>query len=256
MPLHPPILAANDAGALIWLIIMIFWAISTVAQKLREKKEAERRRALRPAGPSGAPPPPPPLPESRKPVDPEEELRRFLQELTGMGPAHSKPEPAEPPPLPPEPPRPPPVRHHKRRPAPEPPPLIQFDEPTPAPVRVEQPGAYANLTQEIGAADDQHIYQTLDEIEDIEVLMSRQAAHLYSGETMVRQDSMLVNLSKIRVPLMTLPFVSYKSVCHPANRPPLTSDRHALRQSLIARVVLGPCKALDATPGKDGMPSS
>ncbi len=256
MPFHPPILAANDAGALIWLIIMIFWAFSTVAQKMREKKEAERRRALRPAGPSGAPPAPPPPPlESRPPADPEEELRRFLQELTGMGPAQPDPPPAAPPPLPSEPPPPPASRRHRRRPSPEPPPLIQFDQPPDPPVRAELSGAYANTAQEIGAADDQHIYQTMDEMEDIEVLMSRQAATLYSGETMVHQESMLVNLSKIRVPLMTLPFVSYKSVRHAANRPPLTGNREALRQALIARVVLGPCKAFDSAPGKDGLAS-
>jgi hypothetical protein len=86
--------------------------------------------------------------------------------------------------------------------------------------------------------------------------MSRQAATLYSGETMVHQDSMLVNLSKIRVPLMTLPFISYKSVRHAVNRPPLTGNRDALHQALIARVVLGPCKAFDAAPGKDGLANS
>ena len=57
----------------------------------------------------------------------------------------------------------------------------------------------------------------------------------------------------IRVPLMTLPFVSYKSVRHAVNRPPLTGSRDALHQALIARVVLGPCKAFDAAPGKDGL---
>ena len=252
MHFHPPLLAAGGAGMIIWLIIIVFWALSTMVQKSREKKEAERRRALRPAGPSGAPPPLVPPPEPQKAADPEEELRRFLQELTGMGPAQPKPEPAAPPPLPPAQPRRMTARAHPRT-APPPPPLIQFDEPPAAPARAEPAGAYANTSQEIGAANDQHIYETLDEMEDIEVLMTRQAASLYSGETMVRQDSMLVNLSKIRVPLMTLPFVSYKSVRHATNRPPLTGSRDALRQALIARVVLGPCKAFDAAPGKDGL---
>ena len=167
-----------------------------------------------------------------------------------MGPAQPKPQPAAPPPIPSSQPRPLVAKTHKR---PPPPPAIQFDEPPARPARVEQSGAYANTSQEIGAANDQHIYETLDEMEDIEVLMSRQAASLYSGETLVRQDSMLVNLSKIRVPLMTLPFISYKSVRHATNHPPLTGDRDALRQALIARVILGPCKAFDAAPGKDGL---
>lgn len=249
MSFHPILLASGGAGAVIWLIIIVFWAFSTLAQKNREKKEAERRRALRPAGSSGAPPPPPPPPRKREVVDPEEELRRFLQELTGMGPA----EPRAPAPPPPPPAQPPSTSARARKRTVPPPPPIQFDEPPTAPARVEPAGAYANTTQEIGAANDQHIYETLEEIEDIEVLMTRQAASLYSGETMVRQDSMLVNLSKIRVPLMTLPFVSYKSVRHAVDRPPLTDSRDALRQALIARVVLGPCKAFDAAPGKDGL---
>lgn len=258
MFLHPPILAASDAGALIWIIIMIFWAISTLAQKAREKKEAERRRALRPAGPSGAPVPAPPPPSEPKAVDPEEELRRFLREITGLPPEPPKPQPppAAPPPLPPSRHKPPASNAHKHKVAPPPTPAIQFDEPPPAPpvpTGRQSAGAYANTTQEIGSANDARIYETLGEIEDIEVLMSRQAASLYSGETMVRQDSMLVNLSKIRVPLMTLPFVSYKSVRHAVNRPPLTGSRDALRQALIARVVLGPCKAFDSAPGKDGL---
>jgi hypothetical protein len=215
MSFHPPLLASGGAGAVLWLIIIVFWAFSTLVQKSREKKEAERRRAMRPAGPSGAPPPPPPPPTAH-----QDSNAAYV---------------------------------NKRKAATSQPPAIQFDEPPPRPAPVEQRGAYANTSQEIGAANDQHIYETLDEIEDIEVLMTRQAASLYSGETMVRQDSMLVNLSKIRVPLMTLPFVSYKSVRHAVNRPPLTGSRDALHQALIARVVLGPCKAFDAAPGKDGL---
>ena len=256
MSFHPPLLASGGAGALLWLIIIVFWAFSTLAQKSREKKEAERRRAMRPAGPSGAPPPPPPPPSpKREAVDPEEELRRFLRELTGMPPAPPKPQPLAPPPLPPAQARPRAAYVNKSKAATSQPPAIQFDEPPPpsrAPV-APGGGAYANKTQEIGSANDAHIYEMLGEIEDIEVLMSRQAASLYSGETMVRQDSMLVNLSKIRVPLMTLPFISYKSVRHAVNRPQLTGNRDALHQALIARVVLGPCKAFDAAPGKDGL---
>ena len=254
MSFHPPLLAAGGAGMIIWLIIIVFWALSTMVQKSREKQEAERRRALRPAGSSGAPPPPPPPREpQREAADPEEELRRFLREITGMPTAQPKPQPAPPPPLPTLQQKTSRSNAHKRKTTPPPTPAIQFDEPPARPVRVEPTGAYANTSQEIGAANDQHIYETLDEIEDIEVLMSRQAATLYSGETMIRQDSMLVNLSKIRVPLMTLPFVSYKSVRHAVNRPPIKSDRESLRQALIARVVLGPCKAFDSAPGKDGL---
>ncbi len=169
-----------------------------------------------------------------------------------MGPAQPKTQPAAPPPIPPSQPRPMAAKTPQRK-APPRPPAIQFDEPPTRPARAEQTGAYANTSQEIGAANDQHIYETLDEIEDIEVLMTRQAASLYSGETMIRQDSMLVNLSKIRVPLMTLPFVSYKSVRHATNHPPLTGSRDALRQALVARVILVPCKAFDSAPGKDGL---
>lgn len=257
MSFHPPLLASGGAGAVLWLVIIVFWAISTLAQKSREKKEAERRRAMRPPGPPGAPPAPPPPPPRQEAADPEEELRRFLREITGMPPEPPKPRPAAPPPLPPAEPPPRMARqtHKRKSAAPPPSPAIQFDEPPAAPTarEVASAGAYANTTQEIGSANDARIYETLGEIEDIEVLMSRQAASLYSGETMVRQDSMLVNLSKIRVPLMTLPFVSYKSVRHAVNRPPLTGNRDALRQALVARVVLGPCKAFDTAPGKDGL---
>ena len=42
---HPLFLATGGAGTVIWLIILVFWAFSTAAQKSREKKEEERMRA-------------------------------------------------------------------------------------------------------------------------------------------------------------------------------------------------------------------
>lgn len=244
MPHLPHLLAASDAGAIVWLVILVFWGLSTVLQKGREKKEAEKRRARQPSGP-GAPAPAPPLPR-REVASPEEELRRFLEEITGR-----KPPPPPPPAATPEPPR--RVIVRKR----EPEPLIQFDTPPPAPdpVVATPHNAYAQTSAEIGSIHEGDAYAPMGEIEDIEKLMDRQAAALYSGETMVRPDSMLVNLSKIRVPLMTLPLVSYKSVKHAVDRPALKGNRHALQQALIARVILGPCKAFGddvSSPGKSG----
>ncbi|MFO1489607.1 MAG: hypothetical protein U1F77_09945 [Kiritimatiellia bacterium] len=246
MPHLPHLLAASDAGAIVWLVILIFWGFSTVMQKGREKKEAEKRRARQQSGSRG-PAAAPPLPR-REAASPEEELKRFLEEITGR-----KTAPAPPPPVAaPEPPR--RVIVRKR----EPEPLIQFDEPpppAPAPVVATPHNAYAQTSAEIGSIHEGDAYAPLGEIEDIEKLMDRQAAALYSGETMVRPDSMLVNLSKIRVPLMTLPLVSYKSVKHAAYRPALKGNRHALQQALIARVILGPCKAFGddvSSPGKSG----
>lgn len=248
MPHLPHLLAASDAGAIIWLIILVFWGFSTVMQKGREKKEAEKRRARQQYG-SGSPAPAaaPPLPR-REVASPEEELKRFLEEITGRKTAAAPPPPA----AAPDPPR--RVIVRKR----EPEPLIQFDAPPPdpAPAPAKPHNAYAQTSAEIGSIHEGDAYAPLGEIEDIEKLMDRQAAALYSGETMVRPDSMLVNLSKIRVPLMTLPLVSYKSVKHAVDRPALKGNRHALQQALIARVILGPCKAFGDDTASRGQPGS
>lgn len=257
MPWHLPFLAAGDGEAIIWLIILVFWGISSLINKVKEKKAAEQRRAsgqqrttVPPRARSQASPPPPPPRHPAPASDPAEELRRFLEEITGKSIHAPEASPVEEPPVPDihfdppsSPPQPAPVTAHAKA------GTIVFDPPL-------LMGASAPLAQgtspsgmgEIKDADHGSVYDNVGEMEDIEDLMNRQAAGLYSGDAMMRQDSLLINLSRIQVPLMTLPLISYKSVRYETDHIAIKSSRHALRDAMVARVILSPCKALEHSP--------
>ena len=229
---------------IVWAIIGAFWLFAQISQK---KKDYDRLRRQgkplnRPAiDVEGRQTRPSRTREARNQprANVEDEMRAFLEQLTGNAP---QPEPPEPPPAPVAP-TPPPI---PRRPEP----TIEFDD------NAEVPTASLNdsqnrikelrdIDESIYEIDDLNVYKEADKIIDIADLereLENEALH--ATQALVNVRTFITKLDTLTVPIMRTEMLSMRPVCTKTSRPNLT-QRKAFRQAVVGRIILSPCKALE-----------
>lgn len=214
-----PILARSEGFGelIIWLVMGAIWLFSFIAERVR------KRNAPPPAKP--APPPPRPAGENRDLEELQRQLRRMLgaPETEDEPPARTTPEPAPASALPALP---------ARRPAPA---VLQFDGPPPLPARTSPPSSQPAETGEVDA------FAAVAEIVDIEDAMKQPAAR---SASVVNPNQFLVNLSKLKLPLLRTPVMTMATVKSVVT-PPAVRDPATLRQTMIGSILLAPPKGLD-----------
>lgn len=225
--------------AIIWLIILVFWGIAQFIQKARE--------AGRPARPTRPPRPPP-----ESPLD--DELKRMLEELTGMPSRESgttvlEEEPIEPSAeTPPPRPTPPPVQRPSRPGAPTRPkpvharvrfPPPETEKPPPVPVVVPPP---ATVSVEVaGGVASAHRAHTAAREHPAEVEGVRAVGRLaMAGIGSAAMQSRIVRSP--RVPLLTTRLTGQLGAPLIVARE--LRDREELKRAFLAKMILDPPLAL------------
>jgi hypothetical protein len=236
-----------------WVGVMIFWVIGQIAQKKKDqealKRQAKPQQVQRPQqAQSPAPRPvqsdrPSPSTSTSTPAstgsrsDIEDDMRKFLEQLTGNA------QQAAPKPTPKPAPPPMPVR---------PQPTIQFDE-EPVVRTVVKKGKKADqsetdrlhdIDESIYDLDDSAVYKEADAIIDMAELERQiEGEHLHAAQTLVNVRTFIIDFDTLTVPIMRTDILSMRPVRTKTSHPKL-SQKKALRQAVVSRIILSPCKAL------------
>ncbi len=203
--------------ALIWIIIAFLWVVAQLVSQYKEKQRRAQRQ-------TGAPPP-------SRPQGPsfEDEIRNFLENLSG----EREVEPEEdafappPPPRPAEPPAPRPVAV-RRRPARR----FESDMDTAAQAMARA----ASRQREILEA-------TAAEMPGEAVVEGVVEQHRGSTHAMIDPETFLVDLRSLRVPMIQIPVQMLSITDEIAPRPPLNTTPD-LKRALISQIILSPPLAM------------
>lgn len=213
MPFPSPILAKLPGELWIYLFFGVLWVIGVISERIKKNNQRQTR-----PDPNAGRAPAPAEPEEQ--TDPDlKELERRFREMIGMDSEPATAE-AEPPPLP---------RAQPARAAQAEAGRITFDPQT-EPARpsraviVEPSDAFAQI----------------EDIQDIAEIMDQTEGDTSRFKPGV---STLVNLSKIKIPLIRMPVLSQAGSRSQTPHRNL-HDRAILRDSLVANVILGPPKGL------------
>jgi hypothetical protein len=220
MPIPPPILAKIPVELWIYLFFGVLWLIGVIHERIK-KRNAVRTPERRPEPtdpPDGEMPPAGEAPEGPE-AEPEDlrELERQLRRLLGA--PELEPEPA---------PRPRPVAEPVRVEAPPAPAVIRFDPP---PRPVPAPDAPAEIDA----------FAQVEEIRDIEELTDAATA---ARATTAHTHGYMVNLGRLKLPLLRIPVSTSLNRGHAVDRPDLRR-RDQLRDAVVANTLLGRPKGLD-----------
>jgi hypothetical protein len=215
MTTFTPMLARTEGpGDLIILVVMgVIWLFSVIADRIRKRNNPAPTK------------PAEPTPRPAEKNDDLEELQRQLRRMLGG------PETEDDPPARPQPPAAPPAR----RPQPA---VIRFDTPAappPPPLPMRGSTTSAREVSEVDA------FAAVAEIVDIEEAMREPSSR---SASVINPNQFLVNLSKLKLPLMRTPVMTMASVKSVVT-PPAVQDPAILRQTMIGSILLGPPKGMD-----------
>lgn len=216
MPFPSPILAKIPGELWIYLFFGVLWIIGVISERIKKNSQAQPR----PTPPAGrVPPAEEPEPED-KPDEDLKELERRFREMIGLDTEPATAEP-EPPPLP------------SRTVPPRPPDLV------PARITYDAQPEQRDFARTTSFdADD--AFAQLEDIQDIAEVMDQSQEDTSRFKPGV---STLVNLSKIKIPLIRMPVLSQAGSRTQTSHRNL-HDRAILRDSLVTNVILGPPKGL------------
>jgi len=200
-------LARIDPELIVWLIVVFFWVVAQVIDKIKQATGKEEKRPPRRSAP--------PTDAAGQPSM-EDDLRDFLESLTGY--AEEEEEVHE-------------EWHPKPQAEPEPATVVRLDPPPPPPPPLPEPV----LVQAKPNADTD--FKAIKEIEDI-----KETIHL-SHQSAVTQSSLL-HMQTIKLATVPMPAFHTQAHDHPS-KPPKFKNRKAFKDAVMAQVVLGPCKALE-----------
>ncbi len=207
-----------DSGLenLIYIVVAIVWFVIQIAAQNAKRR---KRQLPPPTMPMGEPPPPPP-----SVLDPEEELRRFLKELSGESAPPPRPTPRAPPPTPSTAPPPPtfaPPPEIPPPPAATPPPIARPKPARPA-VSRKRPAAPPPLPRE----------------EVVAAQTSERAADAVAPVSPTAPVSGLAFQGVAAFPIAA-------SARRRRRRVSLPMGRSALRRAVLYQTLLGPPRALE-----------
>lgn len=202
--------------ALIWIIIAFLWVVAQLVSQYKEKQRRAQRR-------NGAPPPAPPQGQTF-----EDEIRNFLENLSGEREAEPEEDDfAPPPPRPAEPPAPRPVAIRRR-----PPRRLESDMDTAAQAMARAAGRQREILEAAAA-----------EMPGEAVVEGVVEQHRGSTHAMIDPETFLVDLRSLRVPMIQVPVQMLSITDETATRPPMNTTR-ALKQALISQIILSPPLAM------------
>ena len=248
----------DDSGSLapiiIWVVIGAFWVLAQIVQKKNQTaKLQDQARQMPPPDTGSASMSSPPPPASHSPATQtaessiEDEMRSFLEQITGNTPQPPQPQKASlPPPAPARkvpPVGPPPIPASRKRAASNP--RLQFDAPPPQPLPTPLPipSDFPTFDESIYAIDDDVYGQDTEIIDIVDLEKQIEGESLDADQALVNVRAFITKLDTLTVPIMSTQLLSMRPVRTRTSRPNL-KNREAMRQAVIARIILSQPKAL------------